>query len=99
MPPVILNPPLNGSTQGSNYYFSNTNAHGTHSAVPVTQWKATVTTGQNNGGITKTQTQWSTQPIQTCLVSNLPADNLFYYGQIVYQKPDGSTWVSTSSDF
>jgi hypothetical protein len=99
MPPIVLDPPNNGVTRSSFYNFSNTNAHGIHPAISVTRWKVTVTTGLNNGGTLITQSAWFTTPITTCPVSNLPADNASYYGQIVYEKPTGGTWVSTSNKF
>jgi len=101
MPPLILYPIHNGSTQGASNNFNPTNEHGNHGLTPITQWKVTVTTGQSNGGTLITGTTWSSQPIAACLVSNLPANNNYYWCQIVYQKPvpPGGTWVSTSNKF
>lgn len=99
MPPIIINPPSNGSTNGTSYYFNQTNAHGTHSETAVARWKLTVTTLPDNGGTLKTQTAWSYGPIATCQVNNLPANNAYYYGQIVYEKPTGGTWTSMSNRF
>ena len=99
MPPIVLDPPNNGVTRSQSYYFIPTNAHGIHPATSVTRWKVTVTTQQTNGGTLITQTAWSNQPITACQVNNLPANNLYYYSQIVYEKPTGGTWVSTSNKF
>lgn len=102
MPPIVLDPINNGTTNTKSYNFVPTNAHGTHGPTSVLQWKVTVTTGQNNGGTLKTETNWFTTPIGTCLVSSLPADNNYYWGQIVYQKTPqagGGTWVSGSNRF
>ncbi|SRR5712692_7329953 len=102
MPPIVLDPINNGTTNTSSYSFVPTNAHGTHPATSVAQWKVTVTTGQSNGGTLITQTAWFPAPIGTCLVSKLPADNNFYWGQVVYQKTPaagGGTWVSNSNQF
>lgn len=78
MPPIVLDPPSNGFTNTASYNFALTNAHGIHPATAVSQWKVTVTTGQSNGGTLITETAWSTQPIATCLVNNLPANNNYY---------------------
>ena len=99
MPPIVLDPPNNGATQSHSYYFIPVNAHGNHLAISVARWKVTVTTGQSNGGTLITQTAWSTQPITTCLLNNLPANNAYYWGQIVYEKPAGGQFVSTSNKF
>lgn len=99
MPPIVLDPPNNGATYGNSYYFVPTNAHANHPLTSVAQWKITVTTAQNNGGSLVTQTNWSNTPIGTCLLSNLPANNGFYYTQIVYQPPTGGTFVSNSNKF
>ena len=102
MPPLVLDPPNNGSTTTRSYYFVPTNAHGVHPLTSVKQWKVTVTTDQNNGGTLITQTAWSTAPIATCLVSNLPANKSYPWAQIVYEKTaaaGGGTWVSYSNRF
>jgi len=99
MPPIVLTPANNGFTNSASYNFTPTNAHDIHPAIAVSQWKVTVTTGQSNGGTLITQTPWSTQPIATCLVNNLPANNNYYWAQIVYQKPTGGTWISSSNKF
>ncbi len=100
MPPMVLNPPNNGSTQGTSYNFNPTNAHGTHPATTVFEWKVTVTTGQSNGGTLIAQTAWASQPIVTCVVTGLPKNNTYCWGQIVYRKTNGgSQWVSTSNKF
>jgi hypothetical protein len=99
MPPLILDPPNNGFTQGASYPFSPVNAHGIHPPTSVALWKVTVTTGQANGGTLKTETAWFSAPIGTCPVNNLPEDNNFYWSQIVYQKTSGGTFVSTSNQF
>lgn len=98
MPPKLLQPPSDGSTQGKSYWFNPTNAHGIHGATTITLWKLTVTTMPDNGGTLKTQTAWSNQPIATCQVNNLPANNLFYYGQVVYQKPGIAGEFSSGSN-
>jgi hypothetical protein len=102
MPPIVLDPPNNGFTNTASYNFNPTNAHGIHSATPVARWKVTVTTAQSNGGTLVTQTQWFTTPIASCPVNSLPANNNFYWGQIVYEKPianGGGTFVSNSNQF
>ena len=100
MPPMVLNPPHNGSTNTASYNFNPTNAHGTHLTTSIVGWKLTVTTAQNNGGTLITQTPWNTtQPIATCLVGSLPANNGYYWAQVVYQKTSGGTWVSSSNKF
>ena len=99
MPPIVLDPPHNGATRTASYNFAPTNAHGFHPATSVARWKVTVTTGQSDGGTFITGTDWSTTPITTCLVQNLPANNNYYWGQIVYEKPNGSQYVSTSNKF
>jgi hypothetical protein len=99
MPPIVLDPPNNGVTTTRFYNFIPTNAHGIFPATAVTRWKVTVTTGPGGGGTLKTETAWSSEPITTCPVNNLPADNLSYYGQIVYEKPTGGMWTSTSNKF
>ena len=99
MAPKVLDPINDGTTNTSSYSFVPTNAHGIHPTTPVARWKVTVTTGSNNGGTLITQTVWFTTPIATCLVNNLPANNSYYWGQIVYEKPTGGTWVSTSNKF
>lgn len=99
MPPLVLDPPNNGVTRSHSYAFIPTNAHGTHPKTSITRWKVTVTTLPDNGGTLITQTAWSTEPITTCPVNNLPANNLYYYGQLVYEKPTGGTWVTASNKF
>jgi hypothetical protein len=99
MPPIVLDPPNNGSTSGASYYFAPVNAHGTHPPTNVSQWKVTVTTAQSNGGTLITETAWSSQPIATCQVNSLPANNNYYWTQIVYQKTTGGQYVSTSNRF
>jgi hypothetical protein len=99
MPPVVLDPPNNGVTSGSSYSFSNANAHGIHPSTSVAKWKVTVTTGLNNGGTLITETAWSTDPIGSCLVNNLPANSGWYYGQLIYVKPAGDQYVSSSNKF
>ncbi len=98
MPPKLLQPPPDGFTQGSSYFFNPTNAHGTHQAVTFTRWKLTVTTAPDNGGTLKTQTGWFTTPIATKQLTSLPANNLFYYGQIVYEKPGIAGEFSSGSN-
>src|SRR2546426_9337256 len=102
MPPIVIDPINNGVTRTRSYNFIPTNAHGNHLAIPITRWKVTVTTGQANGGTLITQTAWYPAPIMTCLLNNLPANNTYYWAQIVYEKPPangGGTWVSTSNKF
>lgn len=102
MPPIVLDPPNNGATNTRTYYFIPTNAHGLHGLTSIKRWKVTVTTGLNNGGALVTQTAWFLTPIATCPVNNLPANNSYYYGQIVYEKPPasgGGTYVSASNKF
>lgn len=100
MPPLVLNPSHNGSTQGSSYNFNPTNAHGLHPATSIVGWKLTVTTQQSNGGTLKTETPWSTTtPIAACPVNNLPADDKYYWTQIIYATSNGGTLVSTSNKF
>lgn len=99
MPPMVLNPPNNGSTQGTSCLFTPTNAHGAHPATSVVRWKMTVTTAQNNGGTLITQTPWSTQPISPCQVTNLPANSTYCWVQIIYDKPSGGPLVSVSNKF
>jgi len=99
MPPIVFDPPNNGVTRSHSYAFIPTNAHGIHPKTTVSRWKVTVTTLTNNGGTLKTQTAWFPDPITTCAVNNLPADNLYYFSQVVYEKPTGGTWVSTSNKF
>jgi glycine cleavage system protein P-like pyridoxal-binding family len=100
MPPIITVPAANGATHTTAYNFVPANAHGTHPAISnISQWKVTVTTASSGGGTLKTQTTWKTVPISTCLVTGLPADNGFYYCQVIYRKSDGSTWVGTSNYF
>lgn len=99
MPPMVLSPPNNGFTNTASYNFIPTNAHGTHPATSIRGWKVTVTTQINNGGTLITQTPWSTQPIATCQVNSLPANNTYYWAQIVYEKTSGGMWVSTSNKF
>jgi hypothetical protein len=99
---MVVDPPSNGFTNTHSYTFKPTNAHGIHKATPIKQWKVTVTTGQNNGGTLITETAWSIQPIASCLVNNLPANNSYYWAQIVYEKPaadGGGTFVSFSNRF
>jgi hypothetical protein len=102
MPPIINNPAHLGTTQGASATFINLNAHNTHVATAVLQWKVTVTTAQNNGGTLKSTTGWITTPIANCVVNNLPANGGWYWGQIVYEKTSeagGGTWVSSSNKF
>lgn len=99
MPPIVLDPPNNGFTNSGSYYFAPTNAHGTHLKTSVTRWKVTVTTGQSNGGTLITETPWSNADIATCLLTGLPANNNYYWGQIVYDKPTSGPWVSSSNKF
>jgi hypothetical protein len=99
MPPVVLDPPNNGVTSGASYWFSNANAHGIHPPTSVLQWKVTVTTGQNNGGTLITESGWSNQPIGACPLNNLPANGTWCYGQLIYKKPTGEQYVSTSNRF
>jgi len=96
MPPIVLDPPNNGVTTTRFYNFIPTN---TLPRISIARWKVTVTTAQANGGQLITETAWSSQPITTCPVNNLPADNLYYYGQIVYEKKTGGTWTSISNLF
>ena len=86
MPPIVLDPPNNGSTHTTSYYFIPVNGHGTHGPTSIDRWKVTVTTAQVGAGTLKTQTSWITTPITTCPVNNLPADNKYYWSQIVYYK-------------
>jgi hypothetical protein len=102
MPPKVLDPAANGYTTTASYYFIPTNAHGIHPATTVSRWKVTVTTGQDGTGTLITQTGWSTGPIGTCQVTNLPANNSYPYTQIVYEKPPaagGGTFTSFSNQF
>jgi hypothetical protein len=99
MPPVVLDPQNNGVTSGNSYSFSNANAHGIHPATSVLQWKVTVTTGLNNGGTLITESGWSNQPIGACILNNLPANNNWYYGQVVYVKTTGGQFVSSCNKF
>jgi hypothetical protein len=99
MPPLVLDPPNNGVTIGASYSFSPVNAHGIHPATSLAGWRITVTTGQNNGGTLVTQSPWSTGAIATTTVNSLPANNNFYWTQIVYQKTTGGTWISSSNRF
>lgn len=103
MPPIVQNPGPGGSTKTSTFLFALANAHNSHPATTTSQWKVTVTTASGNGGTLKTQTIWNSTPIplptSPVSVSGLPADNRWYYCQIVYKKPDGSQWVGTSNQF
>jgi len=99
MPPRILNPPNDGVTTTQFFNFVPANANGIFPATNVTRWKVTVTTEEDNGGQLMTETAWFSQPITTCPVNNLPADNDSYYGQIIYETPDGSTFTSMSNLF
>lgn len=99
MPPIVLTPPHNGTTQGTSSYFNPTNAHGLHPPTSLAQWKVTVTTAQSNGGTLITETSWSPQPIGTCQVNSLPANNGYYWTQIVYKTSSGSQYVSSSNKF
>jgi len=98
MPPIVLIPAHNGSTTGASYWFSPTNAHGSHPNTNVTQWKVTVTTAGSNGGSLITETNFVGPPISACLVSNLPQNNNYYYTQIVYRTSNGE-FVSSSNKF
>lgn len=100
MPPIVLIPPHNGSTTGASYNFSPTNAHGIHPFNNgITQWKVTVTTAQSNGGSVVTQTGWVSGPnISTVQMNGLPANNNYYYTQILYQTSSGQ-FVSSSNKF
>lgn len=99
MPPIVIDPPNNGATQTNSYYFINANAHGTHLPISITRWKVTVTTGQSNGGTLITETAWSNAPITGCTLNNLPANNQYYWAQLIYEKTSGGQWVSTSNKF
>ena len=98
MPPVIYDPPNLGSTGGGSWIFVNANAHPGHGAVNFTQWKITVTTLPNNNGTLKTETAYDANPIDNKTVTGLPADNKYYYAQIVYDY-NGSTYVGASNKF
>jgi len=98
MPPIVLTPQNNGTTTGASYNFNPVNAHGLHPATSVNQWRVTVTTAQSNGGTLKCDTGLQNAPIATIQITNLPADNGFYWTQIVYSNNNG-TYISTSNKF
>lgn len=100
MPPIVTDPVSNGYTTSSSSTFKLANAHNNHPLTVLDQWKITVTTASGGGGILKTQTNWVNQPIPlSCPVTNLPADNNYYYCQIQYKKSDGSIWIGYSNRF
>lgn len=100
MPPIVSEPASNQSIPGSNYDFKPLNAHNNHPATVLTKWKITVTTAAGGAGILKTQTTYAPLPMPVnCTVTNLPADNNYYYCQIQYMKSDGSEWLGPSNRF
>lgn len=98
MPPIVYDPANNGNTSGGTYIFVNTNAHGSHKAVSINGWKVTVTTDPLNGGTVIADTGPLAPPIASYNVGGLPADNGWYYAQVVYQKTDGQ-WYSGASNY
>lgn len=100
MAPMVTKPLPGMETTSRTYTFGLTNAHNGLPPTVLNRWKVTVTTSSGGAGTLKTATNWAVQPIPlTCSVTNLPADNGYYYCQIVYEKADGSTWTGHSNGF
>jgi hypothetical protein len=100
MAPKVTKPAHEGYTTASQYTFNLVNGHDSVPNVTLSQWRVIVTTAPDGAGTLKTQTNWVNQPIPASYtVTNLPADNNYYYCQIKYIKPDGSTWIGHSNKF
>ena len=97
MPPIVANPPNGGSTSGPTFNFSCQNAHDTHPAISILNWRVTI--GTTSGGNDKYDSGAQNPPIGSLTITPLPADNNWYYTQVKYKKPNGSTGVGPSNYF
>jgi hypothetical protein len=100
MPPIVTDPYNNGNTTSTNYWFANTNGHNGHGPVGVYQWKVTVTTQANSTGALICDSGWRNGPITSYQFTNLPANNGWYYTQVLYKAVQGGiTRVGVSNYF